>query len=68
MNYCVIDIYTNEIVLDGHDLETCVDWVINQVEPLSDGKRIYRTWHEVDGTIYDIGSRVYKICHSDRYN
>lgn len=67
MNYCVIDYYTGEVVLDGCDYETCVEWIMNQGETLSNGLILYRVWQETDGTVYDMG-RVYKICHSDRFN
>ncbi len=54
MQYLVYRLYDKHVVFTGtHD--ECERWVLAQAEPLSDGRRIFRTWDTADGAAYDVG-------------
>lgn len=59
--YKVLDYYTKEVVADGFENEKSAErFILNMLEPVSRGRRIYRVIQEPDGNVYDIGS-LYKI-------
>ena len=59
--YQVRDYYEDEVVIDNLTLKRAIDYVINQVEPLKNGRRIYRHWLDGEMRIYDVGSHTYSV-------
>lgn len=62
--YVVLKYFNDDEVFRGTEDE-CKKWILNQAFTMSNGRKIFRTWNEFDGEVYDVGN-VYLLVELDK--